>query len=108
MTFKTDLETEIDDVFLNSAEFAETVNYQPLTGSPFDIQVIFEDEYEGIDTESGQVINSDQPKITTKTSNFIVEPVQGDIIERAGGEKFKVSKHLPDGAGVSEILLHDN
>ena len=108
MTFKTDLEAEIDDVFLNNAEFAETVNYQPLIGLPFDILVIFEDAYEGVDTESGQLINTRQPKVTTKSSNFTVEPVQGDIIERAGGVKFKVSKHLPDGAGISEILLHDN
>ena len=106
MTFKTDLEAEIDDVFLNSAEFAETAIFRPQIGPPFDILVIFEDAYEGVDTESGQVVNTRQPKFITKSNNFAVEPVQGDIIERAGPVQFTVNQHLPAGAGISEIFAH--
>ena len=107
MTFKDDLENEIDDVFLNPEEFGELVTYKPITGSPFDILVIFDDAYQGIDAESGQVINTKKPKITTKTENFTSDPVQGDVIERADATEYKVSQHIPDGAGISEILLHE-
>ena len=105
-TFKDAIDAEIITNHLNIDEFGETVTYKPIVGSIFDIKVIFDDAYEGVDTESGQVINTRQPKIIARTSDFSTEPAQGDIVNRDGTE-YKVRKHLPDGAGISEILLHE-
>lgn len=112
MTFKDDLENEIIENHLNIDEFGETVTYKPLDGPIFDIKVIFDDSYEGVDTESGNVINTKQPKVTARSADFETEPAQGDIIERLNeppgtAKEYKVAQHLPDGAGISEILLHE-
>lgn len=107
MTFKDDLAADIIGNHLNVEEFGETVQYIPAADYPiFDIQVIFDESYEGIDAESGQIVNSRQPKITARQIDFENEPAQGDIIERDGGAQYKVSKYLPDGTGIAEILLH--
>lgn len=105
MGFKEDIEAEIVSTHLNPDEFGDTVTYKPLIGSIFEIKVIFDEAYQGIDSESGNTVNSTQPKVIARTSDFTTEPKQGDIIERNSVE-YKVSQHIPDGAGISEILLH--
>jgi hypothetical protein len=42
MTFKTNMQSDVDDVLLDTTEFAESITYDPYSGSDSEISVIWE------------------------------------------------------------------
>ena len=107
-TFKQDLENEILTNHLNADEFGEVVNYNPQGGgSIFEINIIWDREYEAVDTESGQVVNTHQPMATARTADFTAQGVtarQNDQLTR-DGVTYKVRQAQDNGVGVTELFL---
>lgn len=110
MSFKESLQNDILKTHLNVNEFGETVEYQPVSDPFFDLQIIWDDAYQAMDTETGNIVNSKQPKITCRTKDLIdnltaKEPDQNDIIVK-DSINYRVHQHIPDGGGISEIILN--
>lgn len=89
------------DVFINTDDFAETVTLLQ-SGSPqAQINIIWDDNYEIIDTQTGQILSS-SPAATCKSSDVSSVALR-DIIIR-GGINWRVIKIVPDGNFTVLIL----
>lgn len=96
-TFKQDLTTDLDDVFLDNEEFAVDVIYNTVTFGG-----IFDDGF--IDSaDDGIAVESTAPQVQVKTSD-VTAASHGDSIT-VDGTVYKIIGKQPDGTGMSLILL---
>jgi hypothetical protein len=96
MTFKDDLETDLD-VFLNASEFATDITYKSAT-----ITGIFDNAYvvSALDTDDVETL---QPQVYVKSGD-VVGIVQGDTMT-INGITYKVISPQPDGTGLTLVIL---
>ena len=91
MTLKTDMLSDLDDVFFDTSEFAETVTYTPSGGIAVAITAIPED----IDP-SIMDVSLDSMFLTVKISD-VANPQRGDTF-LIGTETWHLVKNLGGGA----------
>ena len=122
MTFKTDMDADLDNVFINPDEFAVKCIYKPTGGSPanFNINGIFDREYEAVEVDAETPVTSTHPAIRVKENDLIIplarDPIdgdkiqvndpEGDIVGTKNGE-YSVIDFQPDGVGTTILLLHE-
>jgi hypothetical protein len=96
-TFKEDLITDLDDVFLDNEEFAVDVIYNSVT-----FQGIFDDEFIGA-VDERLAVESTAPQVQVKTSD-VTGALHGETIT-VGSVDYKIAGIQPDGTGMTIILL---
>ncbi len=96
-TFKEDLLTDLDDVFLDNEEFAVDVLYNAAT-----FQGIFDDGF--IDSaDDGIAVESTAPQVQVKTSDVV--GALHDETMTINSIDYKIIGIQPDGTGMTLILL---
>ena len=108
MTFKQDLTNDLTDVFFNKVEFAEdatTVTYHPASGSPYEVAVIFDREFESVDPNTEQAVISTQPVARINENDLVAEVKKGDKIT-VRGQKYLIIKPETDGVGTIFLFLN--
>jgi len=91
--------TEDYGVLFNTEGFAIPATYTPLVGSPYPINVIFDNEY-----VSDGDIETVSPSLTAPLTYFTSPPERGDLtlIE---GDNYEVVDLQPDGLGIIRLRL---
>ena len=107
--FKSDLDADLSDVFMNKDEFAEEVTYTPKAapGSPYTINGIFDNEFESVDPDTNAPIISTQPNLRIKEADLQAPAAPGDLVTIRSIE-YKVIEPETDGVGTTVLLLHKN
>jgi len=95
MAFTDQLTTDLNEIFYNTDEFAESVTYTPRTGSPFSAKIIRQDQDASLNPESP----GDRMEIRIRTSQ-LTTPNIGDRLT-IGGETWQVIEII--GGGPSEL-----
>lgn len=112
MGFKEQVATDIDDVFLNTSEFAEEIIYTPAVGSPKTIKAIVRKEGKEADYEDDGRFNRNEATITISTSpsGGIESPeledkvtIDGEVWEVSSGRAGGVM--LDQGMGMISLRL---
>ncbi len=99
-TLKDDILTD-RDVFLDEDEFAEEFVF---SRSGATINCIFDDAFE-VAVEGGQGVETSAPQVIAKDSD-VTGIVQGDTLTRVSNSVvYKVTKPMPDGTGMTVVLL---
>ena len=99
-TFKEDLLTD-RDIFLDENEFADEFVF---SRSGLTINCIFDDAFE-VAVEGEQGVETTAPQVVAKDSD-VTGIVQGDTLTRVSNSVvYKVIKPMPDGTGMTVILL---
>lgn len=99
-TLKEDMLSDLD-TFLNDDEFAEKFVFSR-SGST--IKCIFDDAFAAA-VEGGQGVETSQPQVVARDSD-ITGIVQGDTLTRVSNSVvYKVIKPMPDGTGMTLVLL---
>lgn len=101
---------DIDEVFLNTEEFAIVGTYTTATGVTFDINGIFDAAYIESNPEVTMGLQSIGPMFKCSLQNILdnggcTDVKQGDIIAICGIEYQIVESH-PDGLGLTNLILH--
>lgn len=85
------------------ADFGEAVTYTPSGGQATTITAIFDNGYEAVDAGGGVAFAMQQPRLTCRTSD-VSSAAEGDTCV-VGGFTYKVSIVMPDGTGITELML---
>lgn len=85
MSFLDQLDSDMENVFLNIAEFGETVTYRRADGTTASIACVFNEQIGAIDrTEVGRC------SISSDATLGIADPEPGEQIERSNGERWTI------------------
>jgi len=93
----------LDDQLFMLSDFGVSATYTPAGGSARDITVIFDNEYIPVDTGGSVAFAMQQPKALARTSD-IPGADQGDFMN-INGVDYTVSIVMPDGTGMTELML---
>ena len=104
MTLKTDMTTDLDDIFFLNDEFSEDLTLTPAGMAARTIKGIFDEPFEAVSPATGEV-ETTAPAVIVMTSDVSGVVNHGDIITRPGGTRYEIIGIRPDGTGVTELLL---
>jgi hypothetical protein len=98
--------SEITDSILKhtSETFGERVVYWPSCEPSFEIRAVFDASFQMVDA-GGAMIQSTQPRLGVRLSQFSQDPREGDRVE-VRGTIYDVIEFHPDGQGGANLLLH--
>jgi len=106
MGFTDDLETDLDQVFLNKDEFAEEITITPdSSGPPFTTNAIFDREHEEIDPDTGVPVISEKPVVRIQEKDLPF-PIEEDDEATVRTIVYKIIDIRPDGVGTTKLFLH--
>ena len=106
MGFKDDLESDIDEVFLNASEFAEVITITPTASGPaFNTNAIFDREHQEVDPDTSIPVISENPLVRIQESDLPSPIEKGDEVT-ARSIVFKIYDVQPDGVGTVKLFLH--
>lgn len=103
--FQLLMETDLEEGFFSTSEFAETSLYIHKDGYQFPLVIIFDNESVEIDSATNTPVLSRNPVCQCQTLDFVREYKKGDIMI-VRGVRYQVISNEPDGTGVSIIQLH--
>lgn len=103
--FQLLMETDLEEGFFNTTEFAETSLYIHKDGYQFPLVVIFDNESVEVDAATNTPVLSKDPVCQCQSSDFVREYKKGDLMV-VRGVRYQVVSNEPDGTGVSIIQLH--
>lgn len=97
---------ELTDALLKqtTATFGERVVYWPASEPSFEIRAVFDASFQMVDA-GGAMIQSTQPRLGVRLSEFAQEPREGDRVE-VRGTIYDVIEYQPDGQGGASLMLH--
>ena len=96
------VETAVDRGYL-LADFGESATYTPVGGVAATVTVIFDNEYFPVDGAGSMVFAMQQPKALGRTVDFV--SVSEGATLAIDGTTYTVRVVMPDGTGMSELLL---
>lgn len=92
-----------DDRLILLADFGVVALYTPVDGSQVSITAIFDNQYEAVDAGGGVAFAMQQPKILCRSADVSgVSEGAGIVI---GGASYIVRVVMPDGTGITELML---
>ena len=103
-SFHSMLEDDLEAVFFNNSEFAETALYTHKTGEIENYSVIFNDPFAGINLDPQAQVSSRNVVIKIQEKKIKRYPTSGDTL-LFRGIKYKIDDFRPDGVGVIELYL---
>lgn len=104
--FTEALDDDLDNNFFNPEEFAEPVTVAPAGGgAPYEINGIFDQEYESVQPDSDADILSVHPAIRVKTDDIPVALAPGSRFTIRTIE-YEIITREPDGVGTTIYVLH--
>jgi len=92
-----------DDRLYMLADFGEAVTYTPTGGAESSVTAIFDNGYEAVDAGGGVSFAMQQPRLTCRTSD-VPNAAEGDAVV-VGGVSYKIAIVMPDGTGITELML---
>ena len=96
------VETADDRLFMLS-DFGVSASYTPVGGSSSSIIGIFDNSYEAVDAGGGVAFAMQQPRLTCRSAD--VTGVTEGALMTIEGASYIVRVVMPDGTGVTEIML---
>ncbi len=108
MGFKEELDADLTKVFMNADEFAEQITIIPVSnpGSPYNINGIFDAEFEGVDPDTQAEIISQQPNVRVKEADLQAPIEKGDKAT-IRGVTYEIIRPETDGVGTTILFLHE-
>lgn len=103
-TFFSTLETDLENVFLNTVEFAEPVSYTHKTGEALTYNAIFDYPHTSVKLDPEANVSDINTQIRIQESKLKRRPVPGDIV-KARGVVYTVEDYRPDGKGLVILYL---
>lgn len=97
---------ELTDALLTQATstFGERVVYWPASEPSFEITAIFDATFQMLEPGGNAMIQSTQPRLGVKLSDFACPPAEGDRVE-VRGTIYDVVEYQPDGQGGAMLML---
>lgn len=102
--FEEQLDTDIENVFYNTDEFARAIMYQYASGATQQLDVIFDEESSSIDMATEAPVIVSEPMFHCGTRDFQHTPGKGDRC-RIKERWFYVKEVHPDSTGVTVVTL---
>lgn len=96
-SFEDQLQTDIENVFLNTDEFSETVTYTQFDGTTKSIPVVFRPDVGAEDTKGDALF-----LVPTNATLGISNPLEGERITRSNGDIWTITKIRDDDEGIAE------
>ena len=84
----------------------EDVFYEPCKGGSFKIRAIFDENFQQVDPETEEVVDSNTPVLGVKLKDIPFPPEQGDKVI-VGRRKFRVTDSQEDGQGGASLVMHE-
>lgn len=108
MSYFKDLYKVTHDICASPKVFGDDAEYTTVNDVEFEIQGVFDNNYEAIDSISGAVISSNECAFHCHLENFPdgVEPDDGDELT-IDGRNFVVRYAQEDGQGGVTLILHN-
>jgi len=104
--FKADLESDLDEVFLNPDEFAEPITVTPTASGPaFAVNAIFDRESQEVDPDTSIPVISENPVARIQESD-LPSPIEKGDEATVRTVIYLIIKAEPDGVGTIKLFLH--
>lgn len=103
--FSDALDADKKNNFFNNEEFAEQITYTPLSGSAYQLNALFDNEFESVDPDTNQPVISTQPMIRVDTNDLQSTIKKGDKVT-VRTIVYKIITDEPDGVGTVVLRLH--
>jgi len=105
MSFKDDMAADLQNVFFNEGDFAESASYYPVTGPAIPVSVIFDSIYSENELQEA-VVQGREISCQVRESQL---PADYDKTPRrpltVRGIKFTILSAQPNGVGVVTLVL---
>lgn len=92
-----------DDRLIMLADFGVAATFTPVGGAGSAITVIFDNEYQAVDTGGGVSFAVTQPRVTARTAD-VSGATEGATLA-IGGVTYTIRVVMPDGTGITEMML---
>lgn len=92
-----------DDRLILLADFGEAATFTPVGGTASSITVIFDNAYEAVDVGGGSTFAVTQPRVTARTAD-VSGATEGATLA-IGGVTYTIRVVMPDGTGITEMML---
>jgi len=104
MTFKDDLDSDLGHM-LSDSEFGIAVTYKPAAGGNFTLNVIFDNEYVGVDVgEESPNVTDQKPVARARLSDFTTGPTVNDKMEIESAD-YTIIDIQKDGTGAVDLIM---
>jgi len=104
--FFEQLETDIDDVFFDQAEFGETLSYYHTTLSKWETyKTLFDDPHVSMQSGADAEFNTLRPQAQMQESKLI-HPIQKSDKVIMRGVRYSIDDFISDGVGITTIYMH--
>ncbi len=104
------VESEADRaVFTNANDFGVVAIYQPKTGGPVPIALIFDNDHLSFDQITGFPVSSVNPKVTVQSALLLNGSTPGEtLLIPINGTNvlYEIRDDAPDGIGMTVLDLH--
>lgn len=92
-----------DDRLILLADFGVAATFTPVGGTASSITVIFDNAYEAVDVGGGSTFAVTQPRVTARTAD-VSGATEGATLA-IGGVTYTIRVVMPDGTGITEMML---
>jgi hypothetical protein len=94
---------DAEDRALMLADFGVPVRYKPVSSSVRTITGIIDNAYEEVDAGGSVTFAMTRPRLTCRTSDLVGISEGATMV--IDGANYVVRVHMPDGTGISELML---
>lgn len=96
----------VDNVLVHSMRtFGEKVTFFPKVGGSYEIQGVFDNDFQTVDVQTEQLISANQPALGINLNDIKFKLAVGDEV-KIRGVMFRVQEKKEDGQGGAVLLLH--
>jgi len=101
-----DFRNLVDNVLTHGMNtFGEKVKFFPQGGGVFEVQAVFDNDFQIVDAQTEQLISANQPALGVNLNAIEWDLKKDDEVE-VRGARFRVHEKREDGQGGAVLLLH--
>lgn len=101
-----DFRNLVDNVLFHGMKtFGEKVKFFPKCGGVYEVQAVFDNDFQVVDVQTEQLISANQPALGVNLNDLTVDIKKDDEVE-VRGARFRIHEKREDGQGGAVFLLH--
>ena len=101
-----DFRNLVDNVLTHGMKtFGEKVKFFPKCGGVYEVQAVFDNDFQIVDVQTEQLISANQPALGVNLNDIKFDVKKDDEVEIRGA-RFRIQEKKEDGQGGAVFLLH--
>lgn len=105
MSLQDLMDSDLDNLFFNTDDFAVEAVYTPKAGEAYTIKGYFDREFKDVNPGGEIAVISNTPRFRTAEKSLKAAPGPGDRLT-VNNVVYSIKEPQPDGTGIIDLYLH--